>query len=103
MTQNKKLNTKLTHDFLKTFICYIHPEVRIIHENAIIIFLKLSVLLYHPHLLQVFTIRTLLSIHQPTMNNQFEVLNAPKFRFLLYISHYLCTQTTPLSLCLYIH
>ena len=61
-------------------------------------FPKMSVLLYHPYLHHVFTILPLPSIHQPTMNNQFEALKAPKFRFLLFISHYLCTQTTFLSL-----
>ena len=63
----------------------------------------MSVLFYHPYLHQVFTILPLSSIHQPTMNNQFEALNAPKFQFLLFISHYLCTQTTSLSLSVYIH
>ena len=86
--------------FLKFLFVLSTPEVQIIHENTIIIyfyFLKMSVLLYHPHLHQVFTILSLSSIHQLTMNNQFEALNALKFRFLLFISHYLCTQTTSLS------
>ena len=63
----------------------------------------MNFLLYHPHLHQVFTILSLSSIHQPTMNNQFEALNSPTFQFLLFLSHYLCTQTTSLSLFLYIH
>ena len=104
----QKFKYKLTHDFFRSFICLIHPEVRIIHENTItfsfLFYLsKLSVLLYHSHLHQVFTILSLTSIHQPTINNQFEALNAPKFQFLLVISYYLCTQTTSLSLSLYIH
>ena len=64
---------------------------------------KISVLLYYPRLHQAFTILSLPSVHQPAMNNQFEAFNAPKFRFLLFISYYLCTQTTSLSLLLYIH
>ena len=33
-----------------------------------------------------------------TLNDQFEPLNAPKNRFPLFLSHFLCTKTTSLSL-----
>ena len=104
----QKFKYKLTHDFFfRSFICLIHPRSsdysRKCHYFFFLFLSKLSVLLYHSHLHQVFTILSLPSIHQPTINNQFEALNAPKFRFLLFISHYLCTQTTSLSLSLYIH
>ena len=96
MTPNKKSNTKLANDFFGTFIFPIHPEVRIIHEIVIFFcFLKISVLLYHPHLHQVFTILSLPSIHQSTVNNQFEPLMHQSFDF---YSSYLITYAHKLHL-----
>ena len=79
MTQNKKSNVKLTELFKKMSLSFSFLNKCFID---------------HFHFHQVFTIILLPSIYQPTMNNQFEALNAPKFRFLLFISHYLCKQTT---------
>ena len=63
--------------------------------HSFLLFLKMSVLLNHLHLHQVFTILSLPSIHQPTMNNQFDAPNAPKFNF---YSSYLITYAHKLHL-----
>ena len=65
MTQNLKSNTKLTHVFLELWLASSNPKVQIIHKNAFTFFSKIHILLYHPHLLQVFTILSLPSIHKP--------------------------------------
>ena len=89
--------------FWNFHLLYLHRKFGLFTKMPLLFFSKMSVLLCHPHLHHIFTILSLSSIHQSTMNNQFEALNAPKFRFLLFTSHYLCTQTTSLSLSLYIH
>ena len=50
------------------------PKFRL-HENAItFFFLKMHILLYHPHLPQVFTILSLPSIHQPPWTTNLKLL-----------------------------
>ena len=94
----QKVKPKLIHVFSwKFYLPYSSQKFELFTKMLLFLFFsELSILFYHHHLHQVFTILSLSLIHQPTMNNQFETLNAPKFRFLLFISYYLCTQTTSL-------
>ena len=65
MTQNFKLNTKITYVFLKLCFVLFTLEGLVIHENAVTFFFpKIILLPYHPHLHQIFTTLPLTSIPQ---------------------------------------
>ena len=90
MTKNFKSNTKITH-FLFEFFFPIHPKssrnsrkwnyiffVSFLENNSFTLSSSSSPSIYNIDI--VVNILT-------TLNNQFEALNAPKFWFLLFISH----------------
>ena len=91
MTQNLKSNTKMTC-FSKTFICHIHPKssnyIRKYHYFFSFFFLKMSVLLIHPHLPHLFYNIAIVIKTPTTMNNKFQALNAPKINIYIFISSF---------------
>ena len=104
MTQNLKSNTKLTHVFLKLWLASFIPKVKIIYENAItFFFFSKCILLYHPHLPQVFTILQLPSIHQPPWTTNLKLLMHLKIDLHSFFLNSYELKTTSLSLFLHIH
>ena len=81
------------------------PKVQIIHENAITFFsfLKLHILLHHPHLSQVFTILSLPSIHQPPWTTILKLLMHLKIDLHSFFLNFYELKTISLSLSLLIH
>ena len=96
--------------FFGTFICHIHPRSSDYSQKYhsfffLFLFENECFTLSSSSSSSIYNITIAINTltHQPTMNNLFEALNGPKFRFLLFISHYLCRPTTSLLLSLYIH
>ena len=89
--------------FLKLSLVLFILEVQFIHENAInFFFLNVSFTLSSPSSPSIYNI--VFVINTPTtMDNHFEGVNALKFQTFLFLSHFLCTQITSLSLSLQIH
>ena len=105
MTQNSKSNTGLTQDFLELSFAILTPKVWIIHENTIIILFfseNEHFILPSSSFSSIYNIFIAINT-LTTMKNQFVTLNAPKNQFSLFLSHFLCTKTTFLSLSLIIH
>ena len=95
LTYNSKSNTKLTSlFFLEISFALFTPQVHIIHENAIIFFLKMTFLLSNPHYLQIITRLPLSKNTLATMNNQFEAFNAPKIDLPFFFLHSYELNTT---------
>ena len=98
MTQNSKSNTKLIHDFFETFICHIHPKSSdYLRKCDYYFFFENKFLLSHPHFLQVFTILTLPSIHQPPWTTNLKLLMHQKIDLHSFFLNYYELKTT--SLC----
>ena len=99
-------NTKLTHVFLKLWLASFIHKVQIIHENVIIFFFffsKMHILLYHPHLPQVFTILPLPSIYQPPWTTNLKFLMHLKIDLHSFFLNSYELKKTTLSLFLHIH
>ena len=95
MTQNLKSNTKLTHVFLEIWLASFISKVQIVHENAIVFFFsKMHILLYHPHLSQVFTILLLPSIHQPPWTTNLKLLMHLKINLHSFFPNFYELKTT---------
>ena len=109
MTQNLKSHTKLTHVSFGTLTCFFHPQSSDYHENAITFFYlffffsKMHILLYRPHLPQVFTIFPLPSIHQPPWTTNLKLLIHLKSDLHSFFLNSYELKTTSLSLSLHIH
>ena len=93
MTQNLKLNKKLTHVFLELWLASFTPKVQIIHENAITFFLFENAFLTLSPSSSSSIHNIVIAINTPTtMNNQFEALNVLKNWFTLFLSQFLWTK-----------
>ena len=86
MTQNLKLNTKLTHVFLELWLASFTLKVHIIHENAITFFFR-TCKFYSITLIFLKNSRYC-NCHQYTNHT----LNAPKNWFTLFLSQFLWTK-----------
>ena len=90
--------------FLELWLASFTPKVHIIHENFITCFFsKMHILLYHPHLTQVFRILPLPSIHQPPWITNLKLLMHLKIDLHSFFLNSYELKTTSLSLSLYIH
>ena len=105
MTQNSKSDTKLIHDsFLKISFDLFTLKVWIIYENTSSFFFSWNKHFTLPSSYSSSIYNIVIAINKPTtMKNQFGALNAYKNQFSLFISHFLCTKITSLSLSLFIH
>ena len=77
--------------FLKLLFAIFTLKVQIIYGNTIIFlffFLKMSVLLIHPHLPHLFYNIAIVIKTPTTMNNKFQALNAPKINIYIFISSF---------------
>ena len=80
--------------FLEILFALSIPKVWIIHENAINFFFFWKLFFFTLSTSSSLSIyKIVIAINTPTtMNNQFEVLNAPKNRFTLFYSQFLWTK-----------
>ena len=89
MIQNLESTPKVIHAFLKLLFTLFTIEVRVIHENTIIIFFLENECFTHSSSSLSFIYNIVVAISTPTtMNHQFQALSALKICFLLLLSHF---------------